>query len=164
MYEQTPGRQVAALQQFRAGFYACLRPWGDTLFELSDALLRSPAPVTSLPMLSLEPAFRRKHASLYRALADGRIDRSSFAGVLVAASPGDWPPVYAVDVSTYPRPDAVTGVEREYCYVPVVGGHRIVPGYAFSFISQLSFAPGSRDRAGRRPPVAPLPEPPRRDD
>ena len=143
MYEQTPSRQVAALQQFRAGFYACLHPWGDTLFELTDALLRSPTPVTSLPMLSLEPAFRRQHASLYRSLADGRIDVAAFADLLAAASPADWPQVYAVDVSTYPRPDAVTSAEREFCHVPVVGGHGIVPGYAFSLVSRLSFAPGS---------------------
>lgn len=38
-----------------------------------------PAPVSSVPALSLEPVFRRSHGSLYKALARGRIDPGSAA-------------------------------------------------------------------------------------
>ena len=84
--------QVLSLNEFRSRFYRCLKPYGDTLFELTDALLISPSPVTSLPMLSVEPPFQRKHGSLYRALADGRIDRSAFTDLLASSAPPDWPP------------------------------------------------------------------------
>jgi hypothetical protein len=33
-----------------------------------------PSPVTSVPALSLQPAFRRSHGSLYKALARGEVD------------------------------------------------------------------------------------------
>lgn len=129
-------RQVSGLKAFRQGFRDCLGAWGDTLFELGDALLTIRGPLSSLPMLSLEPGFRRGHASLYRALSGGSVDQSAFAGLLASASPADWPQVYAVDTSTYPRTDAETSPEREFCHIP---GSRIIPGHAFSLISRLSF-------------------------
>ena len=59
---------------FRADLATCFTRWGDALFELCDATLCAPAPVGSVPSLSLEPVFRRSHGSLYKALARGRID------------------------------------------------------------------------------------------
>ena len=49
---------AAELIDFRRSFHQCLSPWGDALFELCDAALCSPAPVGSVPSLSLEPVFR----------------------------------------------------------------------------------------------------------
>jgi hypothetical protein len=46
---------VQALRGFRQALYRCLTGWADALFELSDAVLCSPGPVSSVPMLSLEP-------------------------------------------------------------------------------------------------------------
>lgn len=40
----------------------------------ASAVLCAPAPVTSVPTLSLEPVFRRSHGSLYKALDRGWID------------------------------------------------------------------------------------------
>jgi hypothetical protein len=60
----------AQLAGFRRSFHECLSPWGDALFELCDAVLCSPAPVGSVPSLSLEPVFRRSHGSLYKALSN----------------------------------------------------------------------------------------------
>jgi hypothetical protein len=38
---------TAELVGFRAGLYRCLTSWGDTLFELCDAVLCAPSPVSS---------------------------------------------------------------------------------------------------------------------
>ena len=60
---------VAALVDFRAGFFRCLTGWADAAFELCDAALCAPAPVSSVPTLSLEPAFARSHGSMDKALS-----------------------------------------------------------------------------------------------
>jgi len=60
-----------ALVEFRRELHNCLFGWADALFELCDALLCAPGPVTSVPALSLEPVFRRSHGSLYKARLSG---------------------------------------------------------------------------------------------
>ena len=110
--EPDPSR--AELVGFREAFYGCLTGWGDALFELCDAALSVPAPVGSVPALSLEPVFRRSHGSLYKALATGRIDTTALRRALVAHRPADWPLVFAVDASTWDRCDAETSPERGF--------------------------------------------------
>ncbi len=61
--DRCPG---TALVDFRADFHRALTGWADTAFELCEAALCLPAPVSSVPSLSLEPAFRRSHGSLYK--------------------------------------------------------------------------------------------------
>ena len=112
----TQDTDAAALCGFRSGFYDCLTGWGDALFELSDALLCAPAPVSSVPALSLEPTFRRSHGSLYKALARGRVDTERMRALLVANRPSDWPLVFAVDASSWARCDAETSPERGFYY------------------------------------------------
>ncbi|HUH67418.1 MAG TPA: hypothetical protein VLZ05_00080 [Mycobacterium sp.] len=68
------GRAIMALTDFRAGLYRCWTSWPDAAFELTDTVLCMPSPVASVPALSLEPAFRRSHGSLYKALARGEVD------------------------------------------------------------------------------------------
>jgi hypothetical protein len=106
----------AALQEFRDGFYGCLNGWGDALFELTDATLCTPAPVTSVPTLSLEPVFRRSHGSLYKCLDRGAIDTEALRALLVANRPAQWPLVFAVDASTWARCDAETSPQRGFYY------------------------------------------------
>ena len=73
------------LAGFRREFYQCLTRRADALFELTDAVLCAPGPVTSLPQLSLAFVHRRGHGALYDALANGGIDlarlRTSLAGL-----------------------------------------------------------------------------------
>ena len=61
------GEQVSACRQrldaFRREFYRSLTRWSDTLFELADAVLCTPGPVTSLPELFLALVHRRGHGS-----------------------------------------------------------------------------------------------------
>ena len=96
------------LRGFRRDFHSTLTGWADAAFELTDAALCAPAPVSSVPTLSLEPAFRRSHGSLYKALARGGVDADAMRDLLIAHRPADWPLVFAVDESTWARCDAET--------------------------------------------------------
>jgi hypothetical protein len=109
---------VGALRGFRQARYGCLTGWADALFELSDAVLCSPGPVSSVPMLSLEPTFRRGHGSLYKALTRGSLDDDRLRDTLVAHRPADWPAIFAVDASSWPRCDAETSPQRGFYYHP----------------------------------------------
>src|SRR5918992_1699061 len=100
---------IDALRTFRDSLYRCFDQRTDALFELGDALLTAgvvPSPVH----LSLEPSHRRGWGSLYAALRHGQIDAAALRWLLtrhpLAASGGGEAPVYAVDVSVWPRCDA----------------------------------------------------------
>src|SRR4051794_3179589 len=91
------------LHEFRDAFYACMRRRSDALFELTEAIFTA-GNVHSLPHLSLEGAHRRGWGSLYAALSKGRIDAQALRELLASRSPGKGgTPVYAVDVSPWPR-------------------------------------------------------------
>jgi hypothetical protein len=108
-----PTFPLACLGHFRAELHACFARRADALFELGDALLCAPA-ITSVAQLSLEPSHRRGWGSSYAALAHGRIDIKRLRDVLVACLPDADPPVFAVDVTTWPRCDAECSPERGY--------------------------------------------------
>jgi hypothetical protein len=133
------------LAGFRAGWYGCLGRWPDALFGLGEAVLCAAGPVTSLPRLSLLPAFGRGHGSAYAALAEGRIDADGLRGLLVACRPAGWPLVFAVDGTSWPRCDAETSPERGYYYHPSrhSAGKPIVAGWWYQQVSQLSFGKDS---------------------
>jgi hypothetical protein len=134
-----------ALSSLRRDLYATFRSWGDALFELCDALVCTPGPVTSLPALSLEPEFSRSHGSLYKALERGSIDADALRALLVAARPREWPAVFAVDASTVERCDAECSPERGFYYSASrhSAGQPIVAGWHYQWICQLSWAPDS---------------------
>jgi hypothetical protein len=150
---------VAALVDFRAGFFRCLTGWADAAFELCDAALCAPAPAGSVPALSLEPTFRRSHGSLYKALSLGRIDHEQMRDLLVAHRPTTWPAVFAVDASTWARCDAETSPERGFYYSASKhwAGQPIVAGWSYQWITQLDWAFDSWTApvdAARIPPTA----------
>ena len=133
---------TATLVDFRAGFYRCITGWADATFELADAVLCASGPVSSVPALSLEPAFRRGHGSLYKALARGGVDAAAVADLLVAHRPRDWPLVFAVDASTWDRCDAETSPERGFYYSASKhsAGQPIVAGWSYQWVSQLGWS------------------------
>jgi len=133
---------MKALVGFRETLYGCLGGWRDALFELCDAVLCSPAPVGSVPALSLEPVFRRSHGSLYKALADGTIDADALRRCLVAHRPASWPLIFAVDASTWARCDAECSPERGFYYSASKhsAGQPIVAGWSYQWITQLGWA------------------------
>jgi hypothetical protein len=132
-----------ALHSFRRSLYECLHPRGDALFELTDAILTADSAVPSPVHLSLQSSHRRGWGSLYAALWRGRIDAEALRGLL-ARHPliASETPVYAVDVSVWPRCDAECSPERGFYYHPSrhSAGQPIVAGWAYQFVAQLGFA------------------------
>jgi DDE superfamily endonuclease len=127
------------LLAFRARLHGCFTRRADALFELSDALLTADAMV-SLPHLSLEPGHQRGWGSVYAALAHGRIDTAACQTTICRSLLPDAWPVFAVDVSTWPRCDAEASPERGFSYHPSrhSAGQPIVAGWAYQWIAQLS--------------------------
>jgi hypothetical protein len=133
-----PTDPLAALRDFRADLYACLGQRRDALFELQDALLSS-GPVLSPAHLSLEAVHRRGWGSLYAALAQGEINAEALRTLLARHPLVVGPPIYAVDVSVWPRCDAEASPDRGYYYHPSrhSAGQPIVAGWAYQWIAQL---------------------------
>ncbi|MBA3415762.1 MAG: transposase, partial [Chloroflexia bacterium] len=130
----------APLRSFRAALYACFDRRADALFEATDALLAS-APPASLPHLSLAPCHRRGWGSLYAALAEGQIATDVLRAAVAAVPLAGGQPVYAVDVSVWPRSDAEATPGRGFYYHPSrhSAGQPIVAGWAYQWLAQLSF-------------------------
>jgi hypothetical protein len=109
------------LHGFRDSLYRCFGRRADALFELTDAILTAGS-VPSPPHLSLAPIHRRGWGSLYAALSKGRIDENAIRGLMarhpMARDNQERTPVYAVDVTSWPRCDAEASPERGYYYHP----------------------------------------------
>ena len=130
-------------RSFRDSFYECLDRRADALFELTDALLSAEA-VPSPVHLSLQASHRRGWGSLYAALEHGRIDAEALRDLLARdplAGTEDEQPIYAVDVSVWPRCDAESSPQRGFYYHPSrhSSGQPIVAGWAYQFVAQLNF-------------------------
>jgi hypothetical protein len=140
------GVDIAACRErlaaFRREFYRSLTRWSDALFELTDAVLCAPGPVTSLPELSLTAAHRRGHGSMYAALSDGRVDvdrlRRVLAGLQLPRG-GDGQIRLAVDVTPWPRPDAECSPQRAHAHRPCRcdGVRQTIPGWPYSMVAVL---------------------------
>src|SRR5829696_2946137 len=102
---------LAVLRSFRVATYGCLGRRRDALFELADALLVA-GPVPSTAHLSLEAVHRRGWGSLYAALGEGAVDAEALRALLARHPLVAEPPIYAVDVSVWPRCDAEASPER----------------------------------------------------
>src|ERR1700722_8657581 len=109
------GAGLGRLAWFRDELDRCFTGWPDALMDLCDAVLCAAGPVRSVAELSLAPEFRRGHGSLYAALAQGGVDEERLRDALVAALPEGLPLLFAVDLSTWPRPDADCSAERMHC-------------------------------------------------
>ena len=137
---------LAVLAGFRREVHGSFTRRADALFELGDAVLCSPGPVTDLARLSLAPEFRRGHGALYDALNCGHAGfarlRRALAG-LPLPSWGDGRIRLAVDVSSWLRPGAGTSPQRLFCHVTGRGKNpgTAVPGWPYSFVAALG--PGS---------------------
>ena len=132
---------MEGLGAFREELFACYTRRADALFELCDAVL-SAGNVPSPPHLSLAPIHRRGWGSLYAALSKGRINAETLRELLAFhGSDARGTPVYAVDVSSWPRSDAETSPQRGYLYHPSrhSAGQPIVVGWAYQLIAGLSF-------------------------
>jgi hypothetical protein len=136
------------LAGFRREFYRCLTGRADALFELTDALLCAPGPVTSLPELSLEAVHRRGHGAMYDALACGHLEvdrlRRCLAGLRLPRG-GNGQLRIAVDVTPWPRPDAECSSDRAHAHRPCRcdGVRQTIPGWPYSVVAVLESGPSS---------------------
>ena len=97
------GDDLAGLQHWRAELYACFGRRADGLMDLVDALAGSQH-VDGLAHLSLQAAYRCGWASTYEVVRNGRIDVQRLRVLLAGTRPlSAGQPVYAVDVTTWPR-------------------------------------------------------------
>ncbi|MGD9891547.1 MAG: transposase [Dehalococcoidia bacterium] len=135
-----PADCLAPLRAVRADAYTCLGRRRAALFELSDALL-SGGPTLSPVHLSLEPVHRRGWGSLSAALAQGSVEVDALRRLLAGHALRDGaPPIFAVDVSGWPRGAAEASPDRGSDYHPSrhAAGQPIVTGWAYQWIAQLS--------------------------
>ena len=139
-----PTSPFCELRAFRAELHACLLRRADALFDLCDALLCAEV-IPSLAHLSLQPPHQRGWGSTYAALAHGRVDLQALRNLLARYPLHDSEPIYAVDVSTWPRCDAETSPERGFYYHPSrhSAGQPIVAGWAFQWICPAQLRPDS---------------------
>jgi hypothetical protein len=143
--EARVGGRVEALGRlsgFRRDFYACLTRRGDALFELTDAVLCAGGPVTSLPELSLTPVHRRGHGAMYDALACGQVEFARVRKTVALTRlprDGQGRLRLAVDVTSWPRPDAECSPGRSHChqYCRCNGTRQTIPGWPYSVIAAL---------------------------
>ncbi|MFD8570091.1 NF041680 family putative transposase [Streptomyces sp. NPDC059639] len=128
---------------FRDDFFDCLPVRGDTLFELTDALLCADGPVKTPVDLTLTAEHRRGHGAMYEALNGGNVDAPRLRQVLAGLpqpDAADGRLVLAVDVTHWLRPDAPTSADRLFCHVYCRSGRssdQFVPGWPYSFVAAL---------------------------
>lgn len=135
------GLPVEGLGAFREKLYACYTKRADALFELTDAILTA-GQVPSAVHLCLVGVHRRGWGSLYAALSRGSINEDRVRDLLADQGPADiGAPVYAVDVSPWPKCDAEASPGRGYLYHPSrhSAGQPIVAGWAYQLVTGLSF-------------------------
>ena len=99
---------LAKLKEFRQAADQYLCRAHDATFELTDAILLT-RHVHCLADLSLCPVFRRRWSSIYEALQDCRPARRKLMQIYIKHIPKDIRPILAIDHTSWPRPDAVTG-------------------------------------------------------
>lgn len=159
-------REAFAASHFRDDFFDCLPVRGDTLFELTDALLCADGPVTTPVDLTLTAEHRRGHGAMYDALNSGDVDVPRLRRVpagLPQPEAADVRLVLAVHVTHWLRPDAPTGRDRSATSTAAAAGPRtrFVPGWPYPSSPRWSRAGprgGPVDLAGHR---GPHPAPPR---
>ena len=132
---------LTALRCFRDAVYGSFDQRRDALFDLVDTLATAGA-IPSLVHLSLEATHRRGWGSLYAALSQGSIAVEALRAAVAQQPLAEGQPVYAVDVSVWPRCDAETSPERGFYYHPSrhSNGQPVVAGWAYQWLAQLSFA------------------------
>ena len=141
VHDPDPVAAVRVLGWLRQEFYRALRARADALFELCDAVVCTDGPVSSLVGLSLAAEHRRGHGALYDGVNHGRMQFDRLRRVLAGVPlPRDTHGriMLAVDVSNYPRPEAVTSPDRLFCHMRGRGRNaQVVAGWPYSFIAAL---------------------------
>ncbi len=125
------------LTAFRQAAYDCFTQAQDALFELTDAIMLTPA-ANSFVELALSPVFRRRWPSVYEAIDDAAIDQEALLRLYLAHRPEGT--VLIIDHTAWPRLSARTLSERTFEHHPtkIKGNKPITIGLGYS---TLAFAP-----------------------
>ena len=140
----TAATQFTKLQAFRQAAYACLGNGRAALFDLADAVLATPA-VNSFAELACAPVFRRRSASLYEALQDGRPDRAALLRLYASSCPpvgNCCQPVIIPLGRAQRRPPCATDT-IVHAPTKMAGNRQITIGYDFSTLSWVPELGGS---------------------
>lgn len=140
----TTDEQFTRLIEFRQAAYQCLGNARDAQFELTDAVILTPA-ANSFVELSLSPVFRRLWSSIYEAIQDGQPDREGLMRLYLAQIPSTPRPLLAGDHTAWPRLSAPTLRERTVEHHPtkIVGNKPITIGQGFSTLAWIPEEVGS---------------------
>lgn len=132
-HNSTATKHFNKLIQFRQVAYACLGTAKDALFELSDAVIDTPA-ANSFAELSCSKYFRRRWPSVYEALQDGRPDRKALMKLYCQQVNFEVRPTLVGDHTAWPRPSAYTLADRtvEHQPTPIPGNRPITLGHGYS--------------------------------
>lgn len=90
------------LTAFRQAAYDCFTQAQDALFELTDAIMLTPA-ANSFVELSLSPVFRRRWPSVYEAIDDAAIDQEALLRLYLAHRPEGTVLTYGLAASFSPH-------------------------------------------------------------
>jgi hypothetical protein len=132
--QDTSPEKIQRWRAFRQQGYECMSQARDAQMDLVDALLADQE-AKSVVELSLHPMFRRKWASVYAALSDGRLDKEGLVKLYMEHLPVQKRPLWVVDSTTWPRPEARTLPDRGFHHVPTLGGGTPVGiGHAYSSV------------------------------
>src|SRR3954451_22191269 len=136
------------LRAFRSELYGCLGRRADELFELTDAVLCTDGPVSTLVGLCLAPEHRRGHGALYDAVNVGRVDVEGLRRVLACLPVPrlfGGRIVLALDATAWLRPDAETCPERGVCrvYGRTRESDQFVPDWPYQLVAALQSGPTS---------------------
>jgi len=126
------------LQEFRQTLYDHLGNARDALFDLMDAVLVS-ACTLSFVSLSQSPVFRRQWSSIYEALQDSHLPRSTVLKLMVSQIRTDEQPVLAGDSTRWNRPAAKSVKDRTLSG----GGEAITVGHSYSSLAWIPESSGS---------------------
>jgi len=143
-HHSTATKHFNKLIQFRQAVYSNLGNARDALFELSDAVIATPA-ANSFAELSCSKYFRRRWSSLYEALQDGRPDRQALMRLYCQQVEENERPMLAGDHTAWPRPSAYTLRDRtvEHQPTPVPGNRPITLGHGYSTLAWVAEWKGS---------------------
>ena len=134
--KQSTTEQYNNLIKFRQAIYEQgLVGYRDSQFELMDALL-SNMRVQSYAELTLSPLFRRRWASGYAAVEDGRQDTECLRRLFCRQVPAVGVQVFPLDTTVWPHPSARTleGLVYEHSPTKVKGKHTAVKGHVYSLL------------------------------
>jgi hypothetical protein len=124
------------IDDFRRGLYECFGQRANSLFDVVEGILKAPE-VCCVAHLSLTPDCSVGHGGLYGALNHGTLAEDDLTDLLVRAG-GDYPEVYTIDCTTWPREQARTSPGRVMSYHAKTRDdtHPSVPGWNVSVVAR----------------------------